>query len=70
MEFPHERQRIELALFMQLAGYTGNRPKAILNLKYKDIRVSLLQVLGLETPRLFIEPTFRMTKVSKAGADP
>ena len=41
--FPHERYRIQLALIMQLAGITGNRPSALLAVRYQYIKVTLLE---------------------------
>lgn len=40
--FDHERHRIQLALIMQLAGITGNRLGALLGVRYKDIKITLL----------------------------
>jgi Protein of unknown function (DUF3435) len=42
-KFGHGQQRIELGLFLQLAGLTANRPQAILDLRYRHILVSLLR---------------------------
>jgi hypothetical protein len=41
--YTHDRHRIQLALFCQLAGFSGNRPQALLNLRYRDIVVTLLR---------------------------
>ena len=61
--FEHERHRIELALIIQLAGFTGNRPKALLELRYGDIKVTLLRDPdGGRRPRRLIEITFNHTK--------
>jgi integrase len=38
----HERHRIELSLFIQLAGATGNRPEAILQLRYEDVQAGVI----------------------------
>ena len=40
--FPHERYRVQLALIMQLAEITGNRPSALLTVCYQHIKVTLL----------------------------
>ncbi|OXV12165.1 hypothetical protein Egran_00074 [Elaphomyces granulatus] len=37
-KFGHSRHRIELGLFLKLAGLTTNRPQAILNLRYRHIQ--------------------------------
>ncbi|KAL9580263.1 MAG: hypothetical protein Q9203_006370, partial [Teloschistes exilis] len=42
MTFPHERYRVQLALVMQLAGITGNWPAALLAVRYRHIKVTLL----------------------------
>ncbi|KAI2959645.1 hypothetical protein CBS147352_10781 [Aspergillus niger] len=61
-KFGHGRHRIELALFLQLAGLTTNRPQAILDLRYRHIRVSLLRDPQGGPHRIIIEFTFEFTK--------
>ncbi|TQB67628.1 hypothetical protein MPDQ_005096 [Monascus purpureus] len=61
-KFGHGRHRIELALFLQLAGLTTNRPQAILNLRYRHIQVSLLRDPQGGLHRIVIEFTFEFTK--------
>ena len=59
----HERLRVQLALIIQLAGITGNRPQALLSLRYEHLKVTLLRDPGgSEWPRLLIELTFKHTK--------
>ncbi|KAI4213155.1 MAG: hypothetical protein L6R36_009463 [Xanthoria steineri] len=61
--FPHERYRVQLALIMQLAGITGNRPSALLAVRYQHIKVTLLpDPDGGEQPRVLIEIVFHHTK--------
>ena len=61
--FPHERYRVQLALIMQLAGITGNRPSALLAVCYQHIKVTLLpDPDGGEQPRVLIEIVFQHTK--------
>ncbi|KAL8799612.1 MAG: hypothetical protein Q9182_005763, partial [Xanthomendoza sp. 2 TL-2023] len=61
--FPHERYRVQLALIMQLAGITGNRPTALLAVRYRHIKVTLLpDPKGGEQPRVLIEIVFYHTK--------
>ena len=63
MEMKHERLRVQLALFIQLAGITGNRPDAILSLRYKDVKIFLLRDPKKgEMPRPIFELTFGKTK--------
>jgi uncharacterized protein DUF3435 len=55
--------QLSVALIMQLAGITGNRPQALLNLRFKHIRVVLLPYpSGGEWPRVMIEWKFNETK--------
>ncbi|KAJ5086714.1 hypothetical protein NUU61_008021 [Penicillium alfredii] len=61
-KFGHGRHRIELGLFLQLAGLTTNRPQAILDLRYRHIRVSLLRDPHGGPHRIVIEFTFEFTK--------
>jgi hypothetical protein len=61
-KFGHGRHRIELALFLQLAGLTTNRHQAILSLRYRHIHVSLLRDPQGGPHRTIIEFTFEFTK--------
>lgn len=61
-KFGHGRHCIELALFLQLAGLTTNRPQAILNLRYRHIQVSLLRDPQGGPHRIIIEFIFEFTK--------
>lgn len=61
--FNHERHRVQMALIMQLAGITGNRPGALLALRYKHIKVTLLpDPEGGEQPRVLIEIRYELTR--------
>ena len=63
LDFDHERLRAQLALIIQLAGITGNRPGALLNLRYEHLKVTLLRdPAGGEWPRPLLELTFNNTK--------
>ncbi|KAF3481524.1 uncharacterized protein GIQ15_04283 [Arthroderma uncinatum] len=42
-KFGHGRLRICLCLYFQLAGFTANRPGALLKVRYQDIQVTLLR---------------------------
>ncbi|KAL8738937.1 MAG: hypothetical protein Q9181_000349 [Wetmoreana brouardii] len=58
---PHERYRVQLVI--QLAGFTGNRPSALLSVLYQHIEVTLLEDPGgREQPRVLIEIVFHNTK--------
>ncbi|KAJ5981917.1 hypothetical protein N7451_012017 [Penicillium sp. IBT 35674x] len=61
-KFGHDLHRIELGLFLQLAGLTTNRPQAILDLRYRHIQVSLLRDPQGGPHRIVIEFTFEFTK--------
>ncbi|CEO59611.1 hypothetical protein PMG11_04283 [Penicillium brasilianum] len=61
-KFGHGRHRIELCLFLQLAGLTANRPGAVLSLRYRHIRVSLLRDPQGGPHRILIEFKFEYTK--------
>lgn len=61
--FPCERQRVQLALIIQLAGITGNRPGALLAICYKHVKITLLpDPEGGSIPRRLIEIAFKHTK--------
>ena len=60
MIFDHERHRVELALILQLADITGNRPAVLLTLTYENIRVTVLSVGG--KPWFLIKISFNNIK--------
>jgi hypothetical protein len=60
--YPHGRHRIEINLFGQLGIFSGNRPSALLNLRYGDIVVTLLRDPNGGPHRLLIEFTCEFTK--------
>lgn len=60
--FTHGRQRMQQILFGQLAGFSGNRPQALLNLRYRDIVVTLLRDPDGGRHRILIEFTCEFTK--------
>jgi hypothetical protein len=63
MVFDMEVHRVGMALLMQPAGITGNRPQALLNLQFKHVAVALLPDLeGGKLPRAMIEWKFEDTK--------
>ncbi len=63
MTFRHERYRVQLGGMMQLARITGNRPGALLAIRYRHIKVTLLPNLdGEEQPQVLIEIIFPNTK--------
>lgn len=63
MRFQHERLRVQLALIAQLAGITGNRPGALLALRYGDLKVTLLRdPVNSCRPKVLLEVTFRASK--------
>ena len=53
--------RIQLILFCQLAGITGNRPEALVELRFRHLNLTLIRDLS-GRPRLFIELTTEYTK--------
>lgn len=63
MTFDHERHRVELCLFLLLAGTTGNRPAALLALRYRDIAASLIRdPAGGYEPYILLEFKYTQTK--------
>lgn len=54
--------RIQLILFCQLAGITGNRPEALVELRYRHLKLTLIRDPNGGRPRLFIELTAEFTK--------
>lgn len=54
--------RIQLLLFCQLAAITGSRPGALLNLRYRDLMLTLVRDPEGGRPRLFIYLTPEFTK--------
>ncbi|KAK0858530.1 hypothetical protein LTR87_017760 [Friedmanniomyces endolithicus] len=67
----HERLQVQLALMIQLAGITGNRPGALRRLQYKDLKIALLpDRAGGDWPRLVMDFTFQHTKRYLSAKDP
>ncbi|KAF1364477.1 hypothetical protein EJ07DRAFT_27239, partial [Lizonia empirigonia] len=60
--YPHGRYRIQAQLYLQLGGFTANRPKALLGLCYRHIQVTLLRDPEGGPHRLLLEFTFEFTK--------
>ena len=54
--------RVQLVLFCQLAGITGNRPEALVNLRYRHLKLTLIRDPDGGRPRLFVELTPEFTK--------
>ena len=66
----HERLRVELDLILKLAGITGNRPEALLGLRWKDVKMALLRDPdGSEWPRPIVDLTFEKTKSYMGAKD-
>lgn len=60
--YSHGRLRMEIQLFMQLAGFTANRPQALLQLRYRHIKATVLRDQGGGPDRFLLEFTFEFTK--------
>jgi len=60
--YSHGRLRMEIQLFMQLAGFTANRPQALLQLCYRHIKATVLRDQGGGSDRFLLEFTFEFTK--------
>src|SRR5450755_4119873 len=54
--------RIQLILFCQLAGMTGNRPEALLALRLRHLCLTLVRHPDGGPPRLLMELTAEFTK--------
>ncbi|KAF1814282.1 hypothetical protein P152DRAFT_465179 [Eremomyces bilateralis CBS 781.70] len=60
--YSHGRIRVEMQLFMQIGGFTANRPGALLNLCYRHIRVTLLRDPEGGPNRILLGFAFEFTK--------
>ena len=60
--YTHGRHQIQVGLFLQLAGFSGNRPQAVLHLYYRHIVVTLLRDPKGGPHRILIEFTYEFTK--------
>ncbi|KAJ5111736.1 hypothetical protein NUU61_001366 [Penicillium alfredii] len=70
MTFPYGWLRIQLLLFCQLAAITGSRPGALLNLRYRDLSLTLIRDPDGGCPRLFIYLTPEFTKTFLGKKEP
>ncbi|OQD78924.1 hypothetical protein PENANT_c071G10263 [Penicillium antarcticum] len=62
MTFPCGWYRVQLLLYCQLAAITGSRPGALLNLRYRDLMLTLIRDPSGGRPRLFIYMRPEFTK--------
>jgi hypothetical protein len=53
---------VQQILFCQLAGITGNRPEALVELRFRHLKLTLIRDPNGGRPRLFIELTAEFTK--------
>ncbi|KAF2682551.1 hypothetical protein K458DRAFT_307420 [Lentithecium fluviatile CBS 122367] len=60
--YPHGRYRIQAQLYLQLGGFTANRPQALLGLCYRHIQVTLLRDPEGGPHRVLLKFTFEFTK--------
>jgi hypothetical protein len=60
--YPYGRYRIQAQLYLQLGGFTANRPQALLSLCYQHIQVTLLRDPKGGPHRVLLEFTFEFTK--------
>jgi hypothetical protein len=60
--YKHGRIRMEIQLFLQLAGFTASRPDALLKLCYRHIAATLLRDPEGGPNRVLLEFTFEFTK--------
>lgn len=61
-KFGHGRLRISLILYFQLAGFSANRPQALLSLCYRHIKVTLIKDPEGGPNNILIEFTTEFTK--------
>jgi hypothetical protein len=57
--------RVQLILFCQVAAITGNRPEALVNMRYQHLNLTLIRDPSGQSgpcPRLLIELTAEYTK--------
>ncbi|EQL32851.1 hypothetical protein BDFG_04959 [Blastomyces dermatitidis ATCC 26199] len=62
-------ERIQLILFCQLAGYTGHRPEALTQLRYRHLELSLVRDPASNLATLFIGLTGEFTKAYLGDKD-
>ena len=58
--FPHERQRVQVAIILLLAAVTGSRPGALLGITYGDIDIFVLR--DIKTGEIALTLQFRLIK--------
>jgi hypothetical protein len=60
--YTHGRYRIQLQVYLQLGGFTTNRPQAVLNLDYRHIKAALLRDPEGGPHQIYLEFTYEFTK--------
>ncbi len=61
-KYLHGRHWIQVALFLQLTGFSTNQPQALLDLCYRHIVVTVLQDLEGGPYQILLEFTYEFTK--------
>jgi hypothetical protein len=61
-KYTYSRHCIQLALFLQLAGFSGNRLQAVLSLYYRYLIITLLRDPSSGLHNILIEFTYEFTK--------
>ncbi len=54
--------RLQEIFFCQLAGIIGNRPEALVELRFRQLELTLIRDPNADRPRLFIQLTSEYTK--------
>ncbi|KAI9764096.1 MAG: hypothetical protein M1840_008901 [Geoglossum simile] len=60
--YSHGRHRMQIALFLHLAGFSANRPQALLSLRYRHIVVTLLRDPEGGPHQILLEFIYKFTK--------
>ena len=64
-KFPHERQRLQLATILLIAAYTTSRPRALLAIKYGDVKLFVQRDTKTGEEGLMLQIELKKTKSRK-----
>ncbi|MCJ1249974.1 hypothetical protein MMC30_007200 [Trapelia coarctata] len=64
-KFPHERQRLQLATVLLIAAYTTSRPRALLEIRYGDVKLFVQRDTKTGEVGLMLQIELKKTKSRK-----
>ena len=64
-KFPHERRRVQLATILLIAAYTTSHPRALLEIRYGDVKLFVQRDVKTVEVGLMLQIELKKTKSRK-----